>query len=239
MLENVQKSIQLIAVAFGIFIPCVVFAGYVYYIGYVITFGLDPSLVARSLSDVVSEGWYLGILALGYILKFWKYPLLAFGILCVVFLVIIYVAAHFKSKGKPPFSAQITKENPGRKILGLSQWHWICWWELVETFYAWLLYPIAFLLVPILVMVNPYERGKQDAQRQIEELASHKCDSLLVKKGQVRCVELIDVSQTPNKVLFEGMVITANSNRIALYNSDDLEVWPLTDSVKIRKHVVK
>jgi hypothetical protein len=62
-MERAHKYAQIAAVFIGIFTPCILLAGYGYYLGYTTAFGLDPSLMARSLSEVITESWYLGILA--------------------------------------------------------------------------------------------------------------------------------------------------------------------------------
>ncbi len=237
MLEKAHKFIQFAAVTFGMIIPCVMFSGFVYYLGYTTKYGLDPSFVPRSLGDFVSESWYLGVLAFGYLLKFWKWPLWIFGLLSLIYLVVMYIATHLKSKGKLKFDNPISKENPGRKILGMSQWNWILWWEMVENMYIWLVIPIVFLLLPILVLVTPFEKGKSDAQKQIDQFALHQCDPLKVKKDDVTCTSLIDISVTPNKVLMQGISVAANANRIAIYNGKVLEIWSLTNSMKIQKNV--
>jgi hypothetical protein len=37
------------------------------------TFGLSEDLIAKTMSDVIVESWYVGILALGWILSKWPY----------------------------------------------------------------------------------------------------------------------------------------------------------------------
>jgi hypothetical protein len=215
------------------------FSGFVYYLGYITKFRLDTTLVPRSLGDFVTESWYLGVLALSFIFKFWLWPVWIFASMILLFFVVMHFAVYLKSKGIFYIADSITKENPGRKILGLTQWNWICWWKAVEDMYAWFVVTIVLLILPIFVLIQPFEKGKRDAQRQIEQLANHQCNPLKVKKNETACISLIDISASPNKVLFQGISVAANANRIAIYDGKVLEVWPLTNSMKVQKSVVR
>ena len=233
MLDKVHKTVQISAVIFGVIIPCVMFSGFVYYLGYIITFGLDPSLVPRSLGDFFIESWYLGTLVFVYVLKFWWWPIFLFGAMSWL----LFFAMYLKSKEWLKVGDPISKENPGRKILGLAQWDWIRWWRTVEEMYVWLAISLVFLLLPYLVLVSPFGKGKNDALKQMEQLSNHQCNPFEVKKDEVACISIIDISVTPNKVLLQGVSVATNGNRIAIYNGKVLEVWPITNSMKIQKNV--
>ena len=52
ILERVHKAVQFVVVTFEVAIPCVMFSGFVYYLGYITNFGLDTRLVPRGLGDM-------------------------------------------------------------------------------------------------------------------------------------------------------------------------------------------
>ena len=239
MLERVHKAIQFVAVSFGIVIPCVMFSGFVYYLGYINTFGLDSSLVPRNLGDFFTESWYLGVLAFVYLFKFWWLPVSMFVAMSLLLFMVAQLSNYLKLKGKRYIANPISKDNPGRKILGLTQWSWMCWWDDEVKLYNWLMLPLLLVFIPYLVLISPFKQGENDALKNIERFSKHKCNPVKDKKDRVGCISLIDVSVTPNKVLLQGITVAANANRIAIYNGKVLEVWPLTSSMKVQKQMAE
>ena len=51
--EKGHHYLQSIAVAVGIFVPCLLLAGYCYRLGYITTFGLNPEIISKGLADVI------------------------------------------------------------------------------------------------------------------------------------------------------------------------------------------
>lgn len=108
MNETLTKYCQLAAILLGGLTPAVVLAGYVYHLGVILTFGLDPSLVNRGFADVITESWYMGLLFLGYLLTWWWLPVLLVTIFALVLLGLLHSAARLKAKGVEIFP-EITK----------------------------------------------------------------------------------------------------------------------------------
>jgi hypothetical protein len=58
----------------------------------------------------------------------------------------------------------------------------------------------------------------------------HGCQN---ENQKYHCASLIDSSN--KKVLIQGILISANNNRVAIYNNK-IEIWPLLDNYIIRQN---
>lgn len=234
-MDKIHQYLQSSAVAIGIFVPCILLAGYVYHLGYSVTFGLEPSLINKGFADVITEAWLLGALLLAYFLKrIWM--LFGYvGALSLIMLLFFYLIVRLKAKGSDPVAWEITKEKQGPKILGLTLWHWKCWFESVTELGAWALVPTIFLLMAALIIIIPFQQGVSEANKQISQIQTHGCITPFEQKDRVRCVSLIDISLTPPVTIYSGILVSSNNDFVALFDGQTLEVFRLKDDFKLSK----
>ncbi|PTB86768.1 hypothetical protein C9940_00915 [Pseudidiomarina aestuarii] len=229
-MDKYEQLLKMAASVVAITVPCILLSGFSYHIGHIFTFGLSYELINKDMSDVLVESWYVGVLAIGWLLTKLPFWLGFFVLLVIVGLIAFFYARHAKESGKDWLFEEISKENQGRKIWGITQWHWCELGSMFKELISWFYYPVLILCFVVLVTVFPYEKGKDDAEKQIQLYAESGCNSE-EKVGQ--CSYLIDTS-SENKILAKGILISANQERIAIFNNE-LEVWPLLDSYLIRK----
>lgn len=229
-MEKYERLIKMAASAVAIAVPCILLTGFSYHIGHIFTFGLSYELINKDMSDVLVESWYIGVLAIAWLLSKWPVWLGFFIFFVIIGLVAFFYVRHAKEKGKLWLFEELSKENQGRKILGITQWHWCVLGEMYVELSSWFSYPLLIVCFLGLLTAFPYERGKADADRQIQIYAESGCDHE-EKVGQ--CSYLID-TKNQNKIIAKGILVSANQDRIAIFNNE-LEVWPLLDSYIIRK----
>jgi hypothetical protein len=229
-MEKYERLLKMAASAVAIAVPCILLSGFSYHIGHIFTFGLSYELINKDMSDVLVESWYIGVLAITWLLSKWPLWLGFFIFLVIIGLVAFFYARHAKANGKDWLFEGISKENQGRKILGITQWHWCQLGSMFSELISWFYYPVLILCFVGLLTAFPYERGKADAEKQIQLYAESGCNS---EEKIVQCSYLIDTSNE-NKVLTKGILVSANQDRIAIFNNE-LEIWPLLDSYIIRK----
>jgi hypothetical protein len=229
-MEKYERLIKMAASAVAIAVPCILLTGFSYHIGHIFTFGLSYELINKDMSDVLVESWYIGVLAIAWLLTKWPYWLGFFVFLVIIGLVAFFYARHAKASGKDWLFEEISKENQGRKILGITQWHWCVLGEMHVELSSWFSYPLLIVCFLGLLTAFPYERGKADAEKQIQLYVESGCDN---EEKIAQCSYLIDTN-SENKILAKGILVSANQDRIAIFNNE-LEVWPLLDSYIIRK----
>lgn len=232
-MEKYERLIKMAASAVAIAVPCILLTGFSYHIGHIFTFGLSYELINKDMSDVLVESWYIGVLAIAWLLSKWPVWLGLFIFLVIIGLVAFFYVRHAKESGKDWLFEELSKENQGRKILGITQWHWCVLGEMHVELSSWFSYPLLIVCFMGLLTAFPYERGKADAERQMQIYAESGCDHG-EKVGQ--CSYLID-TKNQNKIIAKGILVSANQDRIAIFNNE-LEVWPLLDSYIIRKQKV-
>lgn len=234
-MEKTHQYLQSAAVLLGILVPCILLAGYVYHLGYSMTFGLNSSLINKGFSDVITEAWLLGALLLVKFVKYWWVAFILVGTVSLIMLGLFYFIVYLKAKGRDPAAWEITKEKRGRKIFGLTLWHWKCWFETVQEFGTWVYIPTVLLLIAILITITPFQQGANEAKKQIGQIQKSGCNAPLDQKDRVRCTTLTDISVTPNIPVFTGILVSSNSSHVALFDGKTLEVFPLTDKFKLSK----
>lgn len=229
-MEKFERLLKLAASAVALVVPCILLTGFSYHIGHIFAFGLSHELIDKDMSDVLVESWYIGILAIGWLLSKWSYFLGFFIFLVVIGLAAFFIARHAKENGKDWFFEELGKDNQGRKILGITQWHWCQLGEMHVELSSWFYYPLVILCFIGLLTAFPYQRGQQDAEKQMKIFAESGCQS---EEKVGRCTYLLDTSKN-NQVIAKGILISANDKKVAIYNNE-VEVWPLLDSYLIRK----
>ncbi len=229
-MEKFEGLLKLAATAVALLVPCILLTGFSYHIGHIFTFGLSNELINKDMSDVLVESWYIGVLAVGWLFSKWLYFLSFFIFLVVIGLAAFFTARHAKENGKDWLFEELSKENQGRKILGITQWHWCKLGEMHVELSSWFYYPLVILCFIGLLTAFPYQRGQHDAEKQMKIFAESGCQS---EEKVGRCTYLLDTSKN-NQVIAKGILISANDNKVALYNNK-VEVWPLLDSYLARK----
>ncbi|MCB2425439.1 hypothetical protein [Methylophaga pinxianii] len=229
-MEKYERLLKMTASVVAIAVPCILLSGFSYHIGHIFTYGLSYELINKDMSDVLVESWYIGVLAIAWLLTKWPYWLGFFAFLVIIGLVSFFYARHAKEKGKDWLFDELSKENQGRRVLGITQWHWCQLGSMFSELADWFNYPLLILCFVGLLTAIPYQRGKADAERQMQIYAESGCDS---EEKIVQCSYLIDTSNE-NKIIAKGLLVSANQERIAIFNNE-LEVWPLLDSYIIRK----
>lgn len=229
-MEKFEGLLKLAATAVALLVPCILLTGFSYHIGHIFTFGLSHELINKDMSDVLVESWYIGVLGAGWLLSKWPYFLGFFVFLVVSGLAAFLFARHAKENGKDWLFEELSKENQGRKIFGITQWHWCKLGEMHIELSSLFYYPLVILCFIGLLTAFPYQRGQHDAEKQMKIFAESGCQS---EEKVGRCTYLLDTSKN-NQVIAKGILISANDNKVALYNSR-VEVWPLLDSYVIRK----
>lgn len=223
-MEKGYKYLQMAGLALSVFVPALLLAGYSWRLGYVSTFGLNPEIIEKGLADVVVESWVVGVKVIVFGVSKWMYfPL--FWVSIVTFLLgVLYFFVHLKSKGVISVDrAEITFENKGEKFSGLTQWHWKTLYETAEEIGHWFYWPLVVLIVAAVVAVFPFEDGKQFALEQLVEFRENGCG----KQGS--CTRLLRVEGGSESLVVEGIVVAANSGRIAIYSDGRVGVYPLLD----------
>jgi hypothetical protein len=235
-MDNLQKYSQIIAVIIGLVAPCLLLAGYSYHLGNTLGFGLDPSLLSRGFGDVIAESWYVGVQLLGFFVTKWWWMLVFFGFTITILFGTFISYLRLKGKGVDVFANPITKENQGRSIYGLTQWQWICCGEAVFELGALCFIPLVVLVVAGSIVILPFQRGKEYAHETIENFRKHGCEIKPEKPHNFsRCVYLIDISSSNATTVAQGVLVTANSERVAIFTTNAIEVWPLLDNYKLQK----
>ena len=234
-MEKIHQYLQSAAVAIGIFVPCILLAGYVYHLGYSVTFGLEPSLINKGFSDVITEAWLLGASLLVQFVNYRWTGFFVVGAVSLIMLGLFYFIVYLKAKGKDPASWEITKEKQGRKIFGLTLWHWKCWFETVQEFGTWAYIPTVLLLLATLITILPFQRGAAEAKKKINYIQTNGCNAPFNQKDRARCVSLIDISATPPQTIYSGVLVSSNNDFVALFDGQTLEVFRLKDDFKLSK----
>lgn len=95
--------------------------------------------------------------------------------------------------------------------------------------------PLALLLVAISIVVVPFQRGQKDAIKQLEQYHQHACRGSNEGSKFSRCIYLVDTSASESKIVAKGTLVIASKERVAIFNDNGLEFWPLRDSYTIRR----
>ena len=94
-MEKIEGYMKLVGGLIALIIPSMLLSGYSYHLGYSMTYGLNEDLIFKSMSEVLVESWYIGVMALAWLVSKWPY-LLAY----MVFLYLVRVLGFFGRGGK-------------------------------------------------------------------------------------------------------------------------------------------
>lgn len=232
-IKAIAEKLQLAALALTFLAPCLLTAGYSFYLGYINTFGLDSSLLNRGFSEAVTETWGVGLMFLLYL---WKVKYLAIAWAAIVLVVVFYGVAIIVKRRKLGLSnilvdGTLNKENQGPEFLGFTAYRWGVIATALYEIGSYVFWPIAILCAALLVCLFPYQYGTEIAGTSLERYEKDHCvnnDS----GGKSNCISLIEITGE-QKVLAEGLLITASKNHIALYSNGVTEVWPMRDDMKV------
>lgn len=234
-MDKIEGFVKIAASSIAVIIPAILLAVYSYHLGYTTTFGLSQDLIPKSMSDVLVESWYVGVQALAWLMSKWSLLVFLFIFYAVVLTLMFIFLLRAKRRGVTWIFDEITKENQGKNICGLTQWHWICLGDLIKYLSKWFLMPIILLSILGLFTVFPYVGGRNDALKQMEKFQQSGCEG---DGASIHCIHLINVAKSREEVISKGILVSANKYRIAVFNNK-LEVWPFLDSYIIRKNATR
>lgn len=234
-MERSFKLAQLLSIAVGILIPSLLIAGYVYHLGYIQSFGLDAAIIYKSLPDMITEGWYLTIQIVLWLVDSLWFFIIGFFLFLGLILAIAYLITYLKIKGRLEPVEDITFENQGRSILGLTEWIWKNFWEMVEKSLTWFLHiPLAVLTTILVLALWPYQQGRDDGLKQIAQHKEYGCTAKDSLPDMVQCIYIFDNSKSSNnKLVAQGILVAADKQRLALFNNNKIEIWPRQVDYKI------
>ena len=231
MINKIESLAKIAASLVAIVVSLILLSGYSYHLGYVMTFELSTDLISKSMSEVLVESWYVGVMSLAWLLSKWPYVLTYFVVLIIMVFGGFFLARWCRDTGKNWVFEEITKENQGKTFLTITQWHWKQLGGMFSDMSLWFYYPMALLAGLCVFTVLPFQEAKVSAHKQIELFKQNGCSE---KAEKYSCIYLVDIEKQQNKVLAKGILVSANDKRIAIYNNK-LEVWPLLDNYIIRK----
>lgn len=230
-MENIERIVKIAASVLAIVVPCILVSGLSLHLGYIVPFGLNHELVNRDLSGFVVEGWLVGVLLLAcFFSKVFIWLGLFIFIASLSFFSFLY-ARKAKKDGQDWLFAKISQEEQGRSIFTITQWQWCQLGSLFKELSSWFLYPALTLVMIALLTVYPYQKGIEDADKQIKTYSESGCEN---KDKAVSCTYLIDTKNDEEKIIAKGILVSATETKIALYDNK-LEVWPLLNTYMIRK----
>lgn len=234
-MERSFKLAQLLSIAVGILIPSLLIAGYVYHLGYIQSFGLDAAIIYKSLPDMITEGWYLTIQVVLWLVGIWWYFIVALILFTGLILGVSYRLTYLKTKGRLKPIEEITFENQGQSTLGLTKWVWTNFWETMEKSLTWFLHiPLAVLTVLLLLAMWPYQQGRDDGLKQIAQHQEYGCTAKDSLPDMTQCIYIFDTSKSSShELVAQGVLVAADKQRLALFNDNKMEIWPRQVGYKI------
>ncbi|ODN65440.1 hypothetical protein [Methylophaga muralis] len=72
-MEKYERLLKMAASVVAITVPCILLSGFSYHLGRIFTFGLSYELINKDMSDVLVESWYIGVVAIAWLLSKWTY----------------------------------------------------------------------------------------------------------------------------------------------------------------------
>lgn len=229
-MDKIEKVLKIVASSVATVVPCILLAGFSYHLGYINSFGLSDELIHKSMSDVLVESWYVGVMSIAWILSFWKALVGWFIFYLFLGVGFLLLFRKLKSEGATWIFDEITKENQGRTIVFFSQWHWMCLGGLISDLSLLFFIPLVLVAALGLLMALPYQEGNDNAVKQLDAFRHNGCE---VYDKSFSCISLID-TLNHNNLIAKGILVSSNKDRIAVFNKK-LEVWPLLDSYIIEK----
>ena len=227
------QTFQFIALAFTITTPCLLIAGYSYYLGYINTFGIDSSLLNRDFSEAITECWIVGLKLLVYLWEHKHYP--AYWALGVIVLALYCMAIIIKRKklglSNILVDGSLNKENQGSVFFGLSLYHWGLLCEFIYLPLKIVVEIIGIIALALLTSAIPFNDGTTDANEKIDNYRTHQCNRNVSSKIS-NCISLVSLSED-KRILTEGILVTASKTHIAIYSNNQTEIWPIRDDYKL------
>lgn len=232
-IQPLIQALQFLALIFTITTPCLLLAGYSYYLGYINTFGIDSSLLNRGISEAITESWIVGIKFLIYLFNKMHY-LGAWGLIviaCTLYTIAIVTKRKKLGLSNIILDGTLSKENQGPEYLGQTLYRWSVIWGLVLEVLQLLLSLAIIVLLPLATCLFPYGDGSKKAKEIIEKYQRHDCD-YSIKPSSPNCMTLIDLNGDKH-TLINGIFITASKSHIAIYSNNQTEIWPIRDDYKL------
>lgn len=232
-IKSIAEKLQLAALVLTFFAPCLLTAGYSFYLGYINTFGLDSSLLNRGFSEAVTETWIVGLKLLLFLFSHIHYAFIwaAIVIACTLYGLAIIVKRRKLGLSNILVDGTLSKENQGPEFLGFTAYRWGVIATALYEIGSYVFWPIAILCAALLVCLFPYQYGTEIAGTSLERYEKDHCVSG-DSGGKSNCISLIEITGE-QKVLAKGLLITASKNHIALYSNGVTEVWPMRDDMKV------
>lgn len=231
--QPLVQTFQFIALVFTITTPCLLIAGYSYYLGYINTFGIDSSLLNRDFSEAITECWIVGLKLIAYLWEHKHLP--AYWALVVIAATLYCIAIAIKRKklglSNILVDGTLTKENQGSIVFGLTLYHWGLIWELFYLPLKITVGLIGTIALALLICGAPFNDGTAAANRYIAKYQAHQCNRN-VSSNISNCISLVSLTGD-KRVLIEGILVTASKTHIAIYSNNQTEIWPIRDDYKL------
>lgn len=232
-MEKGYRYLQGLALALSILTPCILLAGYAFWLGHISAFDLSAELMPKTLTDVLLESWTLTL----YLVIFVLAPNLIYILIGTIFLwvglVVIAYIVNFLAERKliDPNAPEITQENKGKRILGLTQWMWKNLFNTGGLMYRASTALVLGICAVSMIVLYPYTFGEKESKKQVEKFQLSECGTT------IKCHKLIDSSKGHETLIAEGILISATENKVAIYDGV-ASVYPLLDSYKLVVHPI-
>ncbi|BCD97163.1 hypothetical protein [Marinagarivorans cellulosilyticus] len=232
-IKSIAEKLQLAALVLTFLAPCLLTAGYSFYLGYINTFGLDSSLLNRGFSEAVTETWVVGLRFLLFLFSHMHYAFIwvAIVIACMLYGLAIIVKRRKLGLSNILIDGTLSKENQGPEYFGLTAYRWGLIATAVYELCSYIFWPIAIIIGALFVCILPYQYGTEIASTSVEKYEKEHCITTDSRENS-NCVSLVEIAGE-QKVLSKGLLITASKSHIALYSEGMTEVWPMRDDVKV------
>jgi len=99
-MEKYERLLKMTASVVAIAVPCILLSGFSYHIGHIFTYGLSYELINKDMSDVLVESWYIGVLAIAWLLTKWPYWLGFFAFFSHYWSGFFFLCTSCKRKGQ-------------------------------------------------------------------------------------------------------------------------------------------
>jgi hypothetical protein len=127
-------------------------------------------------------------------------------------LAISYFITYLRATGRLVPVENITFENQGDTTLGLTEWVWKNFWEMMEKSLTWFLQiPFAVLTIILALALWPYQQGRDDGLKQIAQHQQYGCTEKDTLAAMTQCIYIFDLSKSDNyKPIAQGVLVAAD-----------------------------
>lgn len=119
---------------------------------------------------------------------------------------------YLRATGRVELVEDITFENQGDTSLGLTEWVWKNFWEMMEKILTGFLHiPFAVLTIKLALALWPYQQGRDDGLKQIAQHQQYGCTAKDTLAAMTQCIYIFDLSKSDNyKPIAQGVLVAAD-----------------------------